>query len=579
MKPLDPQTLAQAEAHPAAPSMAAILVAVEAVSDLSQTRRRDLRSAVKAVAKVLDLPLAQIPADLSWLRVRLAKMHPAQLGISAKRWVNIRSDLQAVFDVLGLRSYQRRRIKPNAAWQALLDRIHDKNIEYGVSRLARFCSRMNIAPDDVNAEVLEQLRVSLAEGSLLKDPDHTIRVIRSSWNRAVKKIPGWPQNTIAPPARPDRFNLIFEDFPPSFRDDVDAFMAKMDGSDPFAEDSAPKPLAPATLKYRRQQIRRMASALVLSGVPVDEVTGLDVLVTPDNVKRALRFLHDRREGPLSEDLHNLGVAMKVIAKHHVKGDAKTLENLKDICRRVRPDVVGMTDKTRERLRQFDDDRNVALLLHLPERLVAEAKKIRGRPRDAAVLMQMALAVELLLFTELRLKNLASLDLNQHFRWHRASRAAVCHLVIERTEVKNRQPLEFELMPDTVKLLKLYRDEYLPVLARGRSTYLFPGRSGEKPKSPENLSQQIKKTIRKYTGLTVHPHLFRHIGAKLYLDQNPGGYEVVRRVLGHASMDTTIRIYTGLETKSAAKHFDEEILKVRDRADAKRKARLKRKPRP
>ena len=192
---------------------------------------------------------------------------------------------------------------------------------------------------------------------------------------------------------------------------------------------------------------------------------------------------------------------------------------------------------------------------------------------------MALAVELLLFTELRLKNLASLDLERHFHWQRSARHAVCHLVIDQTEVKNRQHLEFELMPDTVKLLKLYRGEYLPVLARGRSAFLFPGRSGAQPKSPENLSQQIKRVIHKYTGLTVHPHLFRHIGAKLYLDQNPGGYEVVRRVLGHASMDTTPRIYTGLETKSAARHFDEEILKARKRADNKCKARLKRRPRP
>jgi integrase len=61
---------------------------------------------------------------------------------------------------------------------------------------------------------------------------------------------------------------------------------------------------------------------------------------------------------------------------------------------------------------------------------------------------------------------------------------------------------------------------------------------------------------------VNAHLFRHIGAKLYLDAHPGAYEVVRRVLGHRSMDTTTGFYTGLETAAAVRHFDETILRLR-----------------
>jgi site-specific recombinase XerD len=63
-------------------------------------------------------------------------------------------------------------------------------------------------------------------------------------------------------------------------------------------------------------------------------------------------------------------------------------------------------------------------------------------------------------------------------------------------------------------------------------------------------------------LRVNPHLFRHVTAKLYLDQNPGSYEVVRRVLGHRSIDTTTAFYTGLETSAAVRHFDETILHLR-----------------
>ena len=74
---------------------------------------------------------------------------------------------------------------------------------------------------------------------------------------------------------------------------------------------------------------------------------------------------------------------------------------------------------------------------------------------------------------------------------------------------------------------------------------------------------MRGMILKRTGLIINPHLFRALGAKLYLDQNPGGYEVVRRMLGHTSLSTVINAYTGLESVSAARHFDQTLRKLRD----------------
>jgi integrase len=81
-------------------------------------------------------------------------------------------------------------------------------------------------------------------------------------------------------------------------------------------------------------------------------------------------------------------------------------------------------------------------------------------------------------------------------------------------------------------------------------------------SPIVMTARIKRIIYERTGLVVNPHLFRALAGKLYLDQHPGGYEVVRRMLGHKSLSTTLSVYTGAEAKSAAKHFDETIQKIR-----------------
>ena len=84
-----------------------------------------------------------------------------------------------------------------------------------------------------------------------------------------------------------------------------------------------------------------------------------------------------------------------------------------------------------------------------------------------------------------------------------------------------------------------------------------------PRPRELFGDQVSRHVFKATGLVVNLHLFRHIAAKFYLDQNPGGYEVCRRILGHQSMETTTKFYAGMETASASRHFDEEILKLRE----------------
>jgi integrase len=157
--------------------------------------------------------------------------------------------------------------------------------------------------------------------------------------------------------------------------------------------------------------------------------------------------------------------------------------------------------------------------------------------------------------------LAQLDLDQNFV--SPGRGRERHLVVEPEDVKNEEPLEYPLPPESVALIERYLTEFRSRLVSPGCTALFPGRDGN-PKSINALRNQISKAIHRYTGMRMHPHLFRHAGAKLFLDANPGGYEVVRRVLGHRSINTTTTFYTGLETAPAVRHFDETILRLRQK---------------
>jgi integrase len=187
---------------------------------------------------------------------------------------------------------------------------------------------------------------------------------------------------------------------------------------------------------------------------------------------------------------------------------------------------------------------------------------------------MAVAIEILLMAPVRMSNLVKLDIERNLV--RPGPGKALHIVIDAEEVKNREPLEYPLPPESIDVLERYIREFRSHLTSAGNTALFPG-IGSGPKNQAFFGTQISRTVRANTGLRVHPHLFRHIAAKLFLDANPGAYEVVRRVLGHRSIDTTTGFYTGLETPAAVRHFDKTILHLRRESGTEGYKRTKRAP--
>src|SRR5689334_8628952 len=78
--------------------------AVEGADLLSVTRRRDLRSAVKRVASLLEDHPARLVLDLTAISAKLASISPVAVGLSSKSFSNIRSDFMAAIKASGLKS-------------------------------------------------------------------------------------------------------------------------------------------------------------------------------------------------------------------------------------------------------------------------------------------------------------------------------------------------------------------------------------------------------------------------------------------------------------------------------------------
>jgi integrase len=418
-----------------------------------------------------------------------------------------------------------------------------------------FCSAAGIAPAEVTSETFEAFRRHIDE-ALLKDPVATYRNAVSSWNRAREAVAGWPDLAVPVTPRPRDWTLRWSAFPASLEGDTRAWLDRLGGQD-LLVDLPFRPVRPSTLKQREWQIRAFASALVRTGTDPAALQTLADLVTVVRVKAGLRFFLERNGQRATSHTGNLAGMLKAIAHHHVGVDPAHLDQLRGIARKVDPGRRGLTETNRSRLRPLDDPDNVQALLHLPARLMELAQR-EQRPHQAALLAQWAVAIEILLMAPIRIGNLARLDVERHLL--RPGKGGGLHLVIGPEEVKNREPLEYPLPAPSVALVERYLRDYRPVLAAG-GTALFPGKGGA-PKGRGALGDQISNAVRKHAGLIIHPHLFRHMVAKMFLDAVPGGHEVMRRVLGHRSIDTTTSFYTGLETAAAVRHFDKTILRLR-----------------
>lgn len=54
------------------------------------------------------------------------------------------------------------------------------------------------------------------------------------------------------------------------------------------------------------------------------------------------------------------------------------------------------------------------------------------------------------------------------------------------------------------------------------------------------------------------HQFRHAAGAILLKHRPGEYELVRRLLGHRSIETTQKAYIGFETTQATEIYGKII---------------------
>jgi integrase len=539
------------------PSFADAIIRITAEATLPRSKRIHWACSLRRIAEALGRPLDAIPARWSAIRWAAEQLHHVPLGIEAKTLSSHLSNVKAAlawFSPADDLTLYRSSLSPT--WAALnAETSYDKHL----SAFIRFCSTNGVEPQTVDDASVEQFMAYRSEHTRLKSGVGARRALARAWNKRVETVPGWPATRLIEP--PLRRVLQLADLPPGLRADLESYLGSLQQIRHDRRGMHRRPCKPATIRTRRAEFMAFITKATECGLPLKDLTSFAVLLQPEIVEKVLdAYWRENGETPavytikLASQLHDVARSTGALDEAGLErlADMRTeLENYRE---------PGLTEKNRALIRQVLVDEVWRAVMAVPELLMAEAmRRHNGGPIRAAVLAELAVAVQILIFAPIRIGNLARIQIGENLI--RPGGPSGPHwLVFPEYDVKNRVPLEFELTAKTTKLIERYLADFRPALTRiCRSDWLFPGENGN-PKDAKTLSAQISERVRRASGVVLTPHQFRHAAAAILLKHRPGEYELVRRLLGHRSIETTQHFYAGLESLQATRIFGEMIEK-------------------
>ena len=463
-------------------------------------------------------------------------------------------------------------------WLEARDLVGNRPQWRALSRLAHLASAQGWKPSEIGDTHMARFRQVLFQEAIHAAPQDAFNRTCKKWNECCATAQGWPGQPVTLSSRRKSYVVPEDTLPESLRQEIKAHFDRLHQPAPFTildacGKSSPfaslqrQPVSARTAELRKFQLLQFLSALIAKGVPADEMTSFAAVTTPEMVGRGLTFLYERAGNRMSVQIGAIGNVLVGIAEDWV--DASVAADIRAMLR----DAVkrrGMSPKVEGLLRQFDDPRNRQALFDLPARLAKKARNCQCIT-EAARLSEATLAIELLINCPIRIGNLVSLDIDKHFIRSRPGPKGMIHLVIPEDEVKNGQQLEFELPLHLARLFKQHVAEYRRHLPGSASRWLFPRGDGTH-EVYRNLSSRLSRIIRRYTGIRMTAHMFRHFGAEAFLEMMPTGHEVIRRTLGHSCADTAPRYYIRRNMPKAARIYAETILKLRERGRGRRRRR-------
>ena len=540
------------------PSFVEAIAAIEDAADLPAGIKRHWVCSLRQIAKWLDRPGEVIPARWTAIRLPVGQLHHARVGVTAKTVANHKSNAAAALRWFGK--------EHNVGWGGVVlsavgavwrDGIVDRGRRARLYGLMRYCSGQGLVPTSVNDAVLVDYLRYRAETTSLAANTMAHRSIARAWNASADEVTDWPTRRLTEPAVKASEGPAWDEYPEGLRRDVDTYLVGL-GKTRKVNGKRFPPCGPKTIKTRRAELVAVARMAVRIGTPIESLTSLAALLDPKVVGPVLDAYWMKNGKEPKVFTIDLGWKLLSLARQIGLGET-AIERLDDIRAALEEHRHGgLTGKNLALIRQVLTEGIWSEVVSLPTVLMRQARADQAHaPVKAAVTAQLAIAIAILSRAPIRLTNLVSIELEKNLI-KPGGPTSPFWLTFPHYDVKNRVNLDFTFDEAFTKLIDEYIHDFRPTLVRGsNAAWLFPGVAGE-PKTANMFSTQITERIQNATGLRITVHQFRHASAAIYLKHFPGQYEVVRRLLGHRNIQTTINFYCGLETTQANEAFGKII---------------------
>jgi len=542
-------------------SFADVLVEISSDADLCDQDKRYWSTSLRQMAKYLGMPVSLVPARITAIGPKIAALHPAQLNLNPKTFANHRATARKALnwhrDKLG--DYGRKGLV-SATYRDLLKQIECRHHRDALSPFLRFLTSKDVDPGAIRDSHIQEYVQFRQETSFKPIKPTTIRMLVRHLNNYSHKLAGWQSLALTEPVYARRHQgPAWHDLPDGLKHDIEAALKRRSRPRKLVTGKRLRGCQQSTLDRIRRQLMAFIRKAASIGIPVSELSSLTSLLDPDCVEKVLEaYWPETCDNPNSYTIE-LADTIVSLARYDTDLDEVAVDRLGDMAALLAEyRQTGMTEKNRTLVRQVLNGDMWSKVLALPRMLMKQAEAERmGKPLRAAVMAQLAVAVHLLSVAPVRMQNLSSIRLDENLVQPRGPGTAYL-LVFPDYDVKNRQVLEFPLPERTTATLDVYIRNHRPQLMHGQNhDFLFPAKR-HAHKDPKTLGEQISAMIYRELGEKITPHQFRHAAGALILKRLPGNYELVRRVLGHKSLEATTRFYIGLESLTAAQQFGEMV---------------------
>lgn len=519
------------------------------------------KSKIKQSSKFLDRPFNHDTIDELFDALR-----PAELRLVPKTLDNACSICKFVSDF-----YEVARgighTPPSDDCRRLLDLTTNKWDRRALWPGMRYLSYHGVSPWAMTQLHVDALETALVHEFNLVDARAAYKDFTRVWNKCAATVPEWPslvivRNVSSKEAAIDwteharlkaaierylaRGRLLVDLKNDDAEDNID------DGNvDDGDDDDVVVPLSPETERGHWNSLTMVVWALRNSGVGVDQLTEPRDLCVPVRYRTAMRELTARAGGVVNRTVHRRLAALSRLA---ASPDVLTKSELK-VVRRIRAKyelrhrefLKTYEERDQKTLDQLDDPSVMDALLALPtltmKRVLAKSNR---HSISCAYAIQRALLLELWMCAPHRIGACVAIELEQIMSMRLNSVERVLLRKPKRQSANKKAPEHF-LNTDTVTLLRIYIDEYRPLIMQHNgcrdSPHLFPGKGGD-AKSHTTLRAQMNRYVRKHTSLKDwHPHVVRKVSPKITLDADPGALEVARRTGGWANDRMLRDVYT------------------------------------